>query len=132
MPYEMCFEDGGRGVLVSWVGVVPGRRLIEANEEMYNRDPDRKLRYQIWDFTAADHMEVSNDELRTLAFQDAQAHKIYPHHVVALVGSSEFLAAADKLYAIYADVWGGLPSETFRDVEEARRWIAMQPQSKTT
>lgn len=124
MPYEIQFEDLGRGVLVTLVGSITGEELIAANEAMYSQDRDHRLRYQIWDHTSLERLDLSEKELRFLAMQDREAAAESPDQIVALVGSRKMLKEIEKVYSVFSEAWSGFESGRFRTVPDARRWVA--------
>jgi len=123
MPYEIQFEEFGRGVLVTLAGAISGEELIEANEAVYSQDGEGRLRYQIWDHTALESLELSESQLRFLSMQDREAAAKSPDQVVALVGSRKMLKEIEKIYSVFSEAWSGFESGRFGSVADARRWI---------
>jgi hypothetical protein len=123
MPYEIQFEEFGRGVLVTLDGSISGDELIAANEAMYSQDHDGRLRYQIWDHTGVEHLELSESQLRHLSMQDREAAEKSPGQVVALVGSRKMLKEIEKIYSVFSEAWSGFESARFGTIPDARRWI---------
>jgi hypothetical protein len=123
MPYKMVVEGEGRGILVTWQGIVSGEDILAANEEMYAKNERRQFRYQIWDFLEAVRLDISEDQILMAAYQDKHAAASNPNQIVALVGTGSFFAGADRCYSIYAKVWSGFESQTFLTMSEAREWI---------
>jgi len=123
MPYKMVVESEGRGILVTWQGIVSGEDILAANEEMYAKNERRQFRYQIWDFLEAVHLDISEDQILSAAYQDRHAAASNPNQIVALVGTGSFFTGADRRYHIYAKVWSGFESKTFLTMSEAREWI---------
>ena len=124
MPYEIRFEAAGRGVLLRFRGRSTGEEILRAVDAMYAADPSRRLRYQIADFTEAEKLEISEDQLLAIALKDQQALRAYPTQRIAVVGDERLFQGAEKRYAIYADVWAEVRPRNFSTMEEARRWIA--------
>ena len=119
MPFVLSIENEGSGAFITWKGVVSGKEIKIGNQAIYSQDQRHLLRYQIWDFTIADKVGVSNDELRTIVWLDEHAAIKTPNQRVAIVGTRELF-----LYRSYTQVWSGFESETFVTVAEARMWIA--------
>lgn len=132
MPGIIQMENNNQGVLLKMSGLVSGREIIALNREIYNRDHDKQLRYQIWDFTDARRMEVSPDELHTIALDDKAEAAKNPNMLVALVGSPRQLNGVDISYQVFSQTWigYGLQSDSFRSLAEARQWIerSLSPQ----
>ncbi|WP_310694331.1 hypothetical protein [Thiohalophilus sp.] len=118
-------ENNHQGVLLKMNGLVSGREIIDLNREIYSRDQDKQLRYQIWDFTDARRMEVSPEELHTIALDDKAEAARNPNMLVALVGSPRQLNGVDISYQVFSQTWigDGLQSDSFRSLQEARQWI---------
>ncbi len=124
MSFEIAFENQGRGVVVTWKGRVTGKEMLCANEAMYAQDPNRILKYQIWDYSNVDSIEASTDELRDLAFQDYAVSSLNPGQIEATVVTHQVWAEIDQLYETYSSFWRGFKSKVFLSISEARSWIA--------
>jgi len=126
MPGTIQFDDSDTGVILNMTGMVTGQEIIEINARIYADDPDKKLRYQIWDFTESVRMEVSPRELDIITRQDRDEAMQNPHQLVALVGSPRQLNGVDISYQIFSQNWvgEGFQSASFRTLKEARQWIA--------
>ena len=125
MPAKIQRENDGEGVLLRMSGLVSGREIIDLNREIYARDPQKKLRYQIWDFTEANRMEVSPEELHIITLDDKEEAAKNPDQLVALVGSPRQLNGVDVSYQVFSQTWigDGFQSASFRSLDEARQWI---------
>ena len=126
MAYEISFENSGRGAVLRFSGDVSGSEVLEAAREMYDADTKLRLRYQIVDLTGASSLDISENQLRRIAFLDKQAASKNPRQIVALVGSNEIFAGSDKNYAIYTEVWAGFSTEFFTSMAEVRDWVARE------
>lgn len=125
MPGTIHWENHGEGVLLMMTGLVSGREIITLNRQIYAQDPQKKLRYQIWDFTGAKRMEVAPEELHTITQEDKEEAAWNPSQLVALVGSPRQLNGVDITYQIFSQTWigDGFQSDSFRTLREARQWI---------
>ncbi len=131
MPGTIQMENREQGVLLKMSGLVSGREIIELNRAIYTGDPEKMLRYQIWDFTEARRMEVSPEELHIITLDDKAEAAKNPHMLVALVGSPRQLNGVDVSYQVFSQTWigDGFQSGSFRSLDEARQWIEhLQPQ----
>ena len=130
MPYELNSEKDGRGVVVTWTGVVSASEISEINKHIYAKDRVSILRYQIWDFSKAVKAKapkVSIDNLRSFAIHDGRAVEQNPEMALALVGSQKLFAGFQNIYKIFAKVWADeLKCEIFSTMKEAREWIARE------
>lgn len=123
MGFQIYGENDGLGVLVVWDGSVNGGEAIEANSQIYERDPDGKYCYQIWDFSDADVLDVSAEELRVVVMQDYANSQINPEQIVAVVGTDTVLKGLDDLYRSFIGAWTQFESKTFASVDDAREWV---------
>lgn len=123
MPSEITHEEHGRGVIITLTGVVSGDDIRQANRHIYAEERLGKLRYQIWDLTEAEDVDLSSDDLRSFAVQDMAATQTNPDQIGAIVGNPEVLQGLDRIYHVYGDVWAGLRSQTFPTMAAAREWV---------
>ncbi len=101
MPGQMSFEKEGSGVVVTWTGDVSGDEIKKMNETLYTQDRGGRLRYQIWDFTQVERLNVSIQDASDLAMQDKMAAQKNPDQIVALVGNRALFAGDDELFHVY-------------------------------
>jgi hypothetical protein len=123
MTYDIKFEPETAGVLITIEGPLTGAALFKINAEMYSGKKLPQQRYQIWDCTKSESINVSTDEIRKIAFQDRDASEKNPDQVVALVASKNYFHGIDRIYHVYAEVWTGFESKTFLTLAEAREWV---------
>ena len=124
MPYELRYENDGRGLVVVFTGGIISDEVITAVVDMYSRDDVDLLRYSVWDFSRIERLDLTEEKLRRIGMMDKQAAAAIPHQKVALVGTDEIFQGSDRRYAIYAEVWAGFEVGVFADVEATRRWLA--------
>ena len=124
MSFEIAFENQGRGVVITWTGRVTGKEMLCANEAMYAQDPNSILKYQIWDYSNAESIEASADEMRDLAFQDYAVSSHNPDQMEATVVTPQLWADTDHLYENYSKIWTGFKSKVFLSILDARKWVA--------
>ena len=126
MAHEVNIESHGAGVLVTLSGVITGRELIGINEDIYENDPSKKLRYQIWDFTSVDILEMKTKDIEKLVLQDMEEANYNSNQSVAIIGSTRTLQGIDSMYHYISDscIRNGFPSKSFSNMDDARNWIA--------
>jgi len=126
MSHEVNIENQGAGVVVSLSDVITGRELTRINEHIYEADPNKKLRYQIWDFTEVDILEMKTEDIEKLVLQDMEEAISNSKQHVAIIGSSRTLRGVDNLYHYISDCWvkTGFQSKSFDNMDDARSWIA--------
>ncbi len=125
MAHEVNIEKNGVGVAVTLTDVITGMEITRINQYIYDQDPEKKLRYQIWDFTNVDVLEMKTEDIEKLVLQDMEEASINSNQRVALIGSSQTLKGVDSLYHYMSDclIKTGFQSKTFSTLEEARNWI---------
>ena len=121
---DIVYENQEEGVVIIWGGSISGEGLKMVNAQIYKEGGSEKLRYQIWDFTKAEDLEITDHDLRTLAIQDNIASETNPKQIIAIVGSIELFRGYDRLFHIYEGVWSDYKSKTFPSMVEARKWIS--------
>ena len=124
MSYTINFENEDRGVVVTQKGIVSIQEILTASKSIYSQDSLHQLRYQIWDYTDADRLNISSDEVQHIVYQTEIEADKYPNMIVALVGTSQFFSGLDRIFKISTKVWSGFDSNTFLTQSEAREWVA--------
>lgn len=125
MPYEVNYENEGRGVVIKWTGFVYGSEIFAVNGQIYAGEQFPILSYQIWDFSEAKRLDASYSDARNLAIQDAKATAQNPNMLSALVGRPDFFYGLQRVYIVLTEVWAKrYKVEYFSEIEEARAWIA--------
>lgn len=125
MSHEVNIENQGTGVVVSLSGVITGRELTSINEHIYEADPNKKLRYQVWDFSDVEILEMKTEDIEKLVLQDMEEAISNSNQQVAIIGSSRTLRGVDNLYHYISDCWvkTGFQSKSFDNMDDARSWI---------
>ena len=112
------------GVIVRCDGIVTGKELVEVNDTVSH---ELGQRYQLWDFTDADFVQVSFDEIQKLAIQDSSIPRDCELQAVLIVGSSRSLENLTDTYETFSKRWVGrqrqYKTEMFETLSEARNWL---------
>jgi len=122
MPVKITYLKD-RGVMVKGSGFVSWKDIYHANETIYDTaDKIKSIYYQIADFTDVSGTDITSEQVKILAEQDAQAAKINPNLIVAVVGADDLVYGLARMWKAYA---GEVYFETgvFRDIDTARQWI---------
>jgi len=114
------------GINLTFSGLVTGREIISTNEEILSKYPE--CRYQLWNLLDADSLQVSPEELHTIALQD-RSLSIRAHiKKVAIVGNPKIIESLASSYEVFSKSWVGRPnhfvSQTFSDISVAMDWIS--------
>ncbi|MFA5140118.1 MAG: hypothetical protein WC728_12875 [Elusimicrobiota bacterium] len=123
MAHKISNEPKGRGVLVTLSGLIKADEIYKLNEQLISHELFTRWRYQIWDFSGTERLELTPDDLRSFAIQDSQASRKNPGQKVALIGrpNSRNLGLA-SVFHIFEEAWDGYDSKTFFDLDTAREW----------
>jgi phytoene dehydrogenase-like protein len=123
MAYQLNHESDGRGVVIAFSGMVKGDEIYDLYEQFMADPLFVRWRYQIWDFSDAGEFDVTTDQLRKLAMQDARAARINPNLKIAIIRRRTGPPTGlDRIFHVFEDVWGAYASETFSDIDAARKW----------
>jgi hypothetical protein len=123
MPIELRYRDSGAGVVFVCTGTVTAAEFSEANDEIYSRESLDRLRYELTDFTATEHLESSIDETRRNATTDAIAANRGEGLVIAVAGPDDLTFGIARMWqALTHD--SNIRTGVFRSVPDAERWIA--------
>jgi hypothetical protein len=124
MPNKIIFEP--KGVVVTLFGIVRGDEIYVLNEKLMAEPFFAQWRYQIWDFSDVDEVEVSVDQVRDFAVQDTRAAGLSPNQRIAIIPRKSSNSGLDRVFHVMEGVWGAYESKTLPTVEDAREW-AMSP-----
>lgn len=124
MTVQIIKERDPVGAHVVHTGDVTGKEIVEINGKLANNST---FTYQLVDFTGTDKLDISSDEMHSIALQDKFIPETSQLTKVAIVGRKEILNNIDQIYHVYSGVWLGrtkkFESQTFRSLAEARQWI---------
>lgn len=125
MAFEIKIVNQDAGAEVMCSGVITGNDCFDANREVYKQDPHKKLRYQIWDFTRTERLNITAVEMHKIVLQDQAEQHRNPNQVIAFVGFPRILNGDCITYRIFSESWvgGGFKSRTFTTMPEARAWV---------
>lgn len=122
MPHKLKTEANGRGLVVTFSGIVRGNEIQKLDEELNLDKVFSKVRYAIWDFSKIKDIKVSFDELRNQAMNDAVSVHKNPDKRIAIITRKRSSSGLDSIFHAYEKAWGGYESKTFTDIEAARKW----------
>ena len=123
MPVKISYLKD-HGVVVKGSGFVTWKDIYHANETLYDTaDKIKSIYYQIADFSNVTGTDITSEQVKILAEQDARAAKVNPNLIVAVVGADDLVYGLARMWEAYA---GEVSFETgvFRDIDAARQWIA--------
>lgn len=122
MTYKIHDDLDGLGVLIIFTGKINGNEIYQLNHKLMTDQCFTQWRYQIWDFSDVEKLNISLAELRSFALQDAEAAQINPNQRIAIIPQKGSVSHIDGIFHIYEQVWGGYESKSFTNREAAREW----------
>jgi head-tail adaptor len=87
-----------RGVTWTFRGVVSGRELVEANQEVYADERFQRIRYQVVDLTNVERFDVTAADMRMVALNDHAASLLNPRVRVAVAATDELVRFLSLYY----------------------------------
>ena len=127
MPNQIIPEPDASGVVIVLTGTIQGREIHDLNEALMATPAFVNWRYQIWDFSGVDGVEVSVDDIREFAMQDAAAARLNPRQRIAIIPRHKAYSGLDKVFHVMEGIWGAYESKTFFDLDAARAWACESP-----
>jgi hypothetical protein len=122
MPIELQYRDSGSGVMFVCTGVITAADFSRANEEIYSEESLDRLQYQLIDFTATEHLEISLEEARAFAAVDVTAADQTQGLIIAVAGPDDLTFGISRMWQALASD-SNIRSGVFRSVPDAERWI---------
>ena len=122
MPIELRYRDDGSGVVCICTGVVTAADIYKADEEIYSEERIDRLRYQLVDFTATEHLDSNLEDTRRSAEIDAVAAIQNPNFIIAIVGPDDLTFGISRMWQAMISN-SDLRTRVFRSIPDAERWI---------
>lgn len=129
MKYDIKIESDG--IIITLYGAVSGHDLRLLNCNLMTEKDFPKWRYKIWDFSNADKIDLSLDDLRSFIFQDSIAAGKNPNVKVAIIPGQHQRTGLDDVFHLFSKQWNGYESKSFRNVKNAKEWIAQENKRST-
>jgi len=122
MPHKLINEPDGLGVIIYFTGIIEAEEINNLHTQLKSDELFLQSRYQIWDFSNAEKLNISIEHLRHFAQQDAIAAKQNPNLKIAIIPRKSTHKGLDRTFHILEGVWGAYESKTFWDVNTAKEW----------
>ena len=122
MPIEVSIIDN-QYVLARCEGDICLEDFASVNELIYSESFDENIsRYQIVDLTEARSLNISSEDVRTIASQDKNAIKGDNNITIAVVADKPLDFGLARMWEVYAEI-PGITTCVFRDMSSGRNWI---------
>lgn len=118
MPHTLDWEK--RGAYWKYSGVVTGEEVMSACASIYGDPRFDSLDYKIVDFLGVESLQMNEDDLLKIAYQDKAAELTNPRIQSAIVMTLG--VELGKKFASYFDD-SGWDVEVFADIQSARQWL---------
>jgi hypothetical protein len=122
MPHKLKKESKGLGFVITFSGIIEVDEINKLHNQIKSDKLFPKMLYQIWDFSEVEELNISFDNIRNFAIRDSIAAKENPNQRIAIIPRKYTYQGLDKMYHVLEKVWGAYESETFFDVDTARKW----------
>lgn len=122
MPIETTFIND-KGVIGKASGLLTGSDVIQFNERIYSSlQLLSKLRYKFMDYRDVSSINVTIEDLKTLAEQDVVASNWNSNLRIAVVIKEELHHCLVKIWQSYTNN-SSLTTKIFTNIDEAQEWI---------
>ena len=120
MPYKTEWTENG--VWWTYSGIVTSKEALQSNLEIYGDSRFDRLTYQIADFSGAEALELTEGEVKKIAYLDRAAALSNPKIKVAIVAHLDLIKEMAQMYANYSETspW---QTKIFNTLQEARQWL---------
>lgn len=122
MPHKLMKESNGLGIVITFSEVVTGDEMQKLDEKLNSDNQFSMVRYRILDFSNIKDIKISFDELRNFAIQNSVAVRKNPEMKIAIITRKKLSSGLDSVFHAYEIAWRGFESNTFTDIESARKW----------
>ena len=125
MPVDVTFCPDGIGVVWTSRGKLSARDLLDA-DDVIAADPERleRLRYLLVDHTHAEGMDVSADDIRSLAGRGLRSNQIVERAWIAIAAPDLIMYGMTRMWEIVSRA--SFESHVARSREEAVTWLREQ------
>jgi hypothetical protein len=122
MTVKVNILENGEGVEIVATGVVNGREILQAQEQVYDEKYLANLRYHIIDKTDCTEYDVSVNDIMSISALDEKASAINPDIVVAIIESKHLRFSLSNLWQAKVDNFI-FKTKSFINRQEAISWI---------
>jgi hypothetical protein len=122
MPNKLSKESDGLGIVIDFSGTVEADEIDKLQGQIHSDESFPQLRYQIWDFSKAEEINISIDQIQHFATQTAIASGKNPKLRISIIPRKTSHNTLGKTFHTFEKAWGANESKSFRDVDTAREW----------
>ena len=122
MSYKLSKDSSEFGVVITLSGIIEADEIEKLQNQINSDELFSQLRYQIWDFSKAEEINISIDQIQHFATQTAIASGKNPKLRIAIIPRKTSHNVLGKTFHTFEKAWGGNESKSFGDVDTAMEW----------
>ena len=122
MSHKLNKESDELGIVITLSGIIEADEVDKLQRQINSDESFPQLRYQIWDFSQAEEINISIDQIQNIAMQTAVASSENPKLRIAIIPRASSQNVLGTTFNTFEKVWGSYKSESFRDIDTARDW----------
>ena len=122
MSHKLKKESDDAGIVITFSGRVEADDVDSIQEQINSSEGFPQLRYQIWDFSKAEDINISIDQIQHFATQTAMASSENPKLRIAIIPRKTSHNILGKTFHTFEKAWGANESKSFLDIDTAREW----------
>ncbi len=127
MPFDIQYEHGGAGVMVTVTGKVALAEFKACFDKVWKNPDSKNLRYHIIRGTPDCRLDVSFDGVRELGMMVPETLRLSPKVRNAIVAENSSLMGIARFGLVVSRVWApNARVEAFSDLPSARKWVMEQ------
>jgi len=119
MAYKLAWE--ANGVYWKYSGNISGQEIIDASTEIYGDPRFDELKYKLADFSDADTVDISEEEIKLITLQHAASSRSNTRikNAIVINGNDE----RAKIFVDYLSSNSGWEVRAFDQLNEANQWL---------
>lgn len=124
MSHKITKEAEELGVVITLSEIVEAEEVDKVQDQINSDESFQKLRYQIWDFSQAEEINITFDQIQDIAMKTAVATSKNPKLRIAIVPRKTSQNVLGTTFHTFEKVWGTCESKSFHDIKDAREWCS--------
>jgi len=101
MSIEVNVLDSGEGIEILATGIVHGREIIQAHQEIYDEKHLKNQKYHIIDKSKCTEYDVTAKDIEIIAELDEKASAINPNIIIAVIESESLQFSLTNVWQAY-------------------------------
>lgn len=122
MSHKLKKETEGLGIIITLSGIIEADEVDKLQDQINSDESFSKLRYQIWDFSRAEEINITFDQIQSIAMKAAVASGRNPKLRIAIIPRKTSHNVLGETFHTFEKVWGSGESKSFRDIKTAKEW----------